>query len=141
MSVGVGSIIALGTITLLSERPMRANLIRICMALFGVGLILLAHANNGFIAYPVFALLGFASISIFNSCNMLFQTLAPERLRGRVLAMHVWALSGLGPFGVLLLSYVAEKVNLTFALTLGGSLVTAGALYSVLYRKGLQGVH
>jgi hypothetical protein len=140
LAVGIGSVSALVFITTMSDKPIRALSLRIAVTLVGIGLVVLAQAESVWLAYPVFAFLGFASVTIFNTCNTLFQTLSPERLRGRVLAMHVWALSGLGPFGVWGFGYLAQRSGLPFALQTGGLIVLAAALYGWLFRKGLQGV-
>jgi hypothetical protein len=59
-------------------------------------------------------------VTIFNTCNSLFQMIAPERLRGRVVSMHIWALNGVGPIGTLAFGYVAESHGLAFAMQLAG---------------------
>jgi hypothetical protein len=79
-------------------------------------------------------------VAQFNVTNTLFQTLSPDRLRGRVLAMHVWALSGLGPFGVYFLSWLAQRTDLPIALMTGGGCVLAGATFGWLYRRGLSDI-
>jgi MFS family permease len=140
LAVGVGSVLALIFITSMADRPIRIMALRIAITAVSIGLILLSLARTPFIAYPIFALLGFASVTIFNTCNTLFQTLSPDRLRGRVLSMHVWALSGLGPFGVWGFGYLAQRTGLPFALEMGGILVALTALYSWTFRKNLSNV-
>lgn len=139
-AVGVGAVGSIALITHLSDRSMRAVIIRLAMTLMAVGLILLGTVASPWSGYPLFALLGFCAIAHFNTTNTLFQLLSPARLRGRVLAMHIWALSGLGPFGVLAFGFVAEAVGLRFALQLGGVLVLVGATWGWIYKKGLAGV-
>lgn len=140
LAVGVGSVLALIFITSLSDKPIRALSLKIAMSMVGFCLVVLAQAREVWLAYPMFALLGFSSVTIFNTCNTLFQTLSPERLRGRVLAMHVWALSGLGPFGVWGFGYLAQRTGLPFALQLGGLVVLIAALYGWAFSKGLADV-
>jgi MFS family permease len=140
LAVGVGSVLALIFITSLSDKPIRALSLKIAITLVGICLVVLAQAREIWLAYPMFALLGFASVTIFNTCNTLFQTLSPERLRGRVLAMHVWALSGLGPFGVWGFGFLAQRTGLPFALQVGGLIVLIAALYGWTFSKGLADV-
>lgn len=140
LSVGVGAVTALIATLSLSDKPYKGLLLRIAVSTMGVGLLLLSIAHTPWVAYPFFAILGFASVLMFNTCNTLFQTLAPDRLRGRVLSMHVWALSGIGPLGILGFGYLAEKFGLPFAFQLGGALVLCSAAYSWIYRKGLAGI-
>lgn len=140
LAVGVGSVCALFIVMSLTERPVKALVIRIAITTIAVALFLLSRATTIWVAYPALAILGFASVSIFNTCNTLFQTLSPERLRGRVLSMHVWALSGIGPFGVWGFGYLAQKTSLPFALQLGGLFVGLTAVYGWTFRRGLAGV-
>jgi MFS family permease len=140
LAVVVGSVLALIFITSMADRPIRIMALRIAITAVSIGLILLSLARTPFIAYPIFALLGFASVTIFNTCNTLFQTLSPDRLRGRVLSMHVWALSGLGPFGVWGFGYLAQRTGLPFALEMGGILVALTAIYSWTFRRNLSNV-
>lgn len=140
MVIGVGSIIALSVIMHLAERRVRALLIRSAMTLLAICLITLGFVRNEWLAYPLFAILGMCAITQFNLTNTLFQTLAPPRLRGRVLAMHIWSLNGIGPFGILALGYLADARGLPFALQLGGAIVLVGAIWSWINQKGLAGV-
>jgi len=138
--VGIGAVSALAIIMQLADRSVRAILIRSAMTLLGVALFMLGFARTEEIAFPIMGVLGMCSITHFNLTNTLFQTLSPPRLRGRVLAMHIWALSGLGPFGALAFGYIAQTSGLPFALHLGGALVLVGALWAWIYKKGLQGI-
>src|SRR5205807_1178424 len=90
--------------------------------------------------YLVFALLGFGAIAIFNTCNMLFQTLSPDRLRGRVLSMHIWALSGVGPFGAIAYGYLAQHYGLPAAFLVGGCLVLLASIWAWLSIRGVGAV-
>jgi MFS family permease len=139
-AVGIGAMTALVLVMQLSERGFRAHMIRSAMTLLGLSLLVLSIVRNEFLALPVFAVLGMCAITQFNLTNTLFQTLAPPRLRGRVLAMHIWAVNGLGPFGVLASGYIAQAYGLPFALQLGGAAVLAAAIWAWIYRQGLEGL-
>jgi hypothetical protein len=105
-----------------------------------LGLIVLGVSTSAALAFPMLAIVGVAGIMQFNTTNTLFQLLSPEHLRGRVLAMHVWALSGVGPFGVLFFGWLASITDLHVALIVGGSCVLAGAIWGWLARGNLVGV-
>jgi MFS family permease len=139
-SIGIGGIVGLLTVTRLSDLPIKALLIRLAMTAIGLSLFLLSFAGSAVFAFPLFVLIGFASVTQFNTTNTLFQLLSPERLRGRVLSMHIWALAGLGPFGTLFFGWVAKETSLPFALRMGGLLVLSGAMGAWIYRKSLEGV-
>ncbi len=154
--VGIGALIGLLVITQIAHSEKKGTIIRAAMWLIGLGLITLSFARSPWIAYPVFGLVGMATIAQFNTTNALFQILSPERLRGRVLAMHIWALNGLSPFGILFFGWLANSTRQTgyfnllsvhlkvpstgVALTLqvGGVIMLLGALAATFSRKGLS---
>lgn len=139
-AVGVGAIAGLSLMTKLSHKPWRAMSIRISMTSMGVALMLLAFARSPLLAFPCFAVMGLSAISQFNTTNTLFQLLSPEHLRGRVLAMHVWALAGAAPFGAFGAGVLAEQTSLPLTLFVGGACVFVGAIWGWVNRRSLEGV-
>ncbi|MCW5943477.1 MAG: MFS transporter [Fimbriimonadaceae bacterium] len=137
-SIGVGAIVGLVTVYRLSEYPIKGVLIRIAMSTLGLGLIALTYVRQPWLAYPIFAILGGSAVAQFNTTNTLFQLIAPEKLRGRVISMHVWAISGIGPFGTLALGWLASRVGLEPALLIGGGCVLAGALAGWIKRYDFE---
>jgi hypothetical protein len=155
-AIGLGAMAGLVMITALSDSPHKRQFIRGAMAIIAFGLMLLAFIRQPLEAYIVMGLVGGSTIVQFNSTNALFQILAPERLRGRVLSMHIWALNGLSPFGVLALGYLASssrrdaaaaaplaflpEAGVRLSLFVGGILVLVGAIGALLSRRGLHGL-
>lgn len=139
-SVAVGGISGLVLLTRLSDRPWRAKAIRMSMTAMGVALILVAFTRSPLFAFPCFAVMGMSAIIQFNTTNTLFQLLSPEHLRGRVLAMHVWALVGAGPFGTLGAGVLAEQTSMPVTLFAGGVCVFLGAIWGWFNRGALEGV-
>lgn len=126
--IGIGAFLGLGTLATISGMAQRTLIIRGAMTTMAIGLLLLSMTKNPMLAFPLFVLLGASSVLQFNSTNTLFQLLSPERLRGRVQAMHMWALTGLAPFGTLFFGFYAEKTSLELALRTGGALLLVSAL-------------
>lgn len=139
-SVGVGTIVSLVLVATISHRPIKGLIVRISMTVFGIALSLLGFATTPWVAFPLLALVGFCAVAQFNTTNTLFQLLSPERLRGRVLAMHVWALNGLGPLGTLLFAWLAEATDIHVALQVGGGLVFLAAMWGWMQRRTLENV-
>ncbi len=139
-AVGLGSALALVAITMLIDKQIKAVLVKSSVTLVGVLLLILSFSYSAWLSYAIFALLGMSSVALFNTCNTLFQTLSPERLRGRVISMHIWALTGAAPFGIFGFGYLAQKVGLPIALQVGSGLVLLAAVYGWAYRRGLEGV-
>lgn len=126
-TIGVGAIAALLLGVRLADSPRRTALLRWAMTGTGVGLLVLSTVTNPAIAFPLFAILGFAVVTQFNTTNTMFQVLAPEALRGRVIAMHIWALSGLGAIGNLAMGWVAQQTSVQSAVVISGAFVLLGA--------------
>ena len=151
VSIGGGAFAGLLLVTRLAHSRRKGWLIRGSIALIAAGLLGLALTDRPWVAYPLFAMAGAGGIMQLNTTNALFQTLAPERLHGRVLAMHVWALNGLSPFGVLMLGNIARATKggsdfplhggVPFAFLLGGGLMSALLLVSFFLRAGLTNLH
>lgn len=134
-TIGIGAFAALLLMANLKSISARPAAVRLAMFALGISLILMGFARSPVLAFPLFVLTGFATVTQFNSTNTLFQLIAPDRLRGRVLAMHVWALSGLAPIGTLAFGWVASKAGIPFSLQLGGAGVLLGALWAVSRRR------
>lgn len=140
-SVGVGAVIGLASLAGISHLPIKPLLIRLAMTVLGLGLVGLTFASTPWMAFPILALIGMASVVQFNTTNTLFQLLSPPNLRGRVIAMHVWALSGLSPFGTLFFGWLASVAGLRIAIGSGAIVMLFGTLLAWIHRGRLAGVH
>ncbi len=131
-AVGIGSILALTLTAKTADMHIKGFLVRGAITAMALGLAGLALIENKILVFGILVLLGMASVTLFNTCNSLFQLISPERLRGRVLSMHIWALSGVGPLGVYPFGLLAEHYGLKYALAwaagLTGGLATAAWL-------------
>src|SRR2546423_2883289 len=115
--VGVGAIAGLLLLTFLADRPIKRTIVRVGMFALGGSIFTLGFANvlppqfRVWIAFPVIMVIGCSVMIQFNTTNTLFQLLSPERLRGRVMAMHQWAIGGLGAFGTLFFGWFAGNTQ------------------------------
>lgn len=137
-AVGIGSIFALILTAKTADLHIKGYLVRGAITAMAIGLLLLGLVKSVWLAYPVLVLLGMSSVTLFNTCNSLFQLIAPERLRGRVLSMHIWALSGVGPLGVYPFGWLAQQTSLQFALILSSVLMIALSVAGWLIRYPLE---
>jgi MFS family permease len=136
-SVGIGGMLGLVTLMLLSERPIKAKLARYAMTVFAVALMALSVIRVPWIAFICLGITGMTAIMQFNATNTLFQLLSPEALRGRVLAMHVWALSGSAPLTLPLFGWIAQAAGVHIAIRIGATLVGIGAALAWVHRSRL----
>lgn len=155
-AIGIGAVAALILVTHLADSPRKGTLIRAAMWTFAVGLPILSFVHSPYIVFPLLAVLGMAGVAQFNTTNSLFQLLAPERLRGRVLAMHIWALNGLSPFGILFFGWLANETRkdphlqigrwafelpvggVPFSLQIASVVMFLGAIGATLSKRGLS---
>ena len=129
-TVGLGAMLALFMVSYLAKFPLKGKLVRVCMLVMGTFLILLSFTRNPYVAYAIFPVLGLCSIAQFNTTNTLFQILSPDALRGRVLSMHIWAISGLSPFANLMFGWMAKHLSVSFAYLVGGMIVLSTGLFA-----------
>lgn len=138
--VGIGAFSGLALMVFQSAKPNKARIVQGSMTLMGIGVSMLAFSTSSWTAFPILVLTGASAIMQFNTTNTLFQLLSPDRLRGRVLAMHIWALAGMSPFGILFFGWLASQTSLQVSLHAGGALLLLGAGWGWLNRRSLEGV-
>ena len=114
--VGAGAIAGLLMMITLADRPIKSQMVRFGMVAMGVGILLLGFVRSPYLVFPLLVVIGASVMVQFNTTNTLFQLLSPDRLRGRVLAMHQWAVGGLGSFGTLFFGWLAETTKRPHAL-------------------------
>ncbi|HXG23009.1 MAG TPA: MFS transporter, partial [Chthonomonadales bacterium] len=90
--------------------------------LFAMGVFGLAWATQLWMALLLFLLIGMAAIAQLATANTLTQSLAPEALRGRAVAMHMFALGGLQPFGAFLAGGIAQQLGIQHTLLMGAAI-------------------
>lgn len=139
-AIGVGAMASLITLLLVSHLPIKALLCRVAMSVLALCLIALSIVRDPRVAFVVLAVAGAAGVMQFNTTNTLFQLIAPERLRGRVLAMHVWALSGIGPIALPAVGWFAHSSGIPITLVVGGAVVGLGAGLSWVFQGVMKGV-
>ncbi len=128
--IGCGALAGLVLVASMSQRPYKALFAHSAMTVMALGLGSLALVRSTALAFLLLGLVGMATIVQFNQTNLLFQLIAPEALKGRVLSMHVWAISGLAPIGTLLFGGVAEAQGLQAALGSGAVCLLVASLWA-----------
>jgi MFS family permease len=99
-------------------------------AAFGALLVALAPVESAPIALGLLVALGAAFTLLTTSANALVQLAAPDRLRGRVIAIYLFAFAGLTPVGGLVAGWLAELGGTPLAFGVAGAsalVVTAWA--------------
>jgi len=71
---------------------------------------------------------GSAMIMVFNLCNSLVQSFAPQELRGRIMAIYSFVFFGFTPLGSLWIGGLAAKIGEPTAIAIGGAISLLYAL-------------
>jgi MFS family permease len=129
-SIGLGAITGLVFLSFVADKPIKTLVARTAMTMVGIGILALGFVRSPALAFPLLGLIGASTIMQFNTTNTLFQLMSPEALRGRVIAMHLWAISGVAPFGIFAFGWLAEFRSLSVALWTGGSLLILVSIWA-----------
>lgn len=120
-SIGMGALIGALLVGRFAAVNRRGLLMFVGANLFAAGVFGLAWATHLWMALLLFLLIGMAAIAQLATANTLTQSLAPEALRGRAVAMHMFALGGLQPFGAFLAGGIAQQLGIQHTLLMGAA--------------------
>lgn len=125
---GVGALA--GALVLASRRGIAGlgRFVALSAAGFGVCLVLFALSRRLWLSVALQVPVGFFMISQMASSNTLIQSLVPDRVRGRVMALYTMMFMGMAPFGALLAGAAAERWGAPATLAAGGAATLAGGL-------------
>jgi MFS family permease len=82
---------------------------------------------------------GYCQISFVATANSRIQTLTPDHLRGRVMALYAEALIGVGPVGATQAGALASLLSAPWALSIGAAIAGAATLAVRLFRPEVFG--
>jgi MFS family permease len=127
-ATGLGAM--LGALTLAAKQNLKGlgRWIAISALAFGVSMILFAWSRNFWLSVILLLPLGFSMMLEMSASNTLIQSMVPDRLRGRVMAVYSMMFMGMAPFGSLFAGLMAKVTGAPLTLTLGGLGCIAGAL-------------
>jgi MFS family permease len=125
-SMGLGALI--GALTLAVFPQLGANPRRqLWMGAIWVAALLEFSTSRSFLVSVITLFIaGYCQISFIAAANNRIQTITPDHLRGRVMALYAQALIGVGPVGSLQAGALATRFGAPWAMAIGA--VTAGAV-------------
>jgi MFS family permease len=95
---------------------------------FGVCLCLFAASRSIWLSTAFLVPTGFCMMLQMASSNTLIQSMVPDALRGRVMAIYSMMFMGMAPFGALLAGALADRIGAPYTVAAGGLVCVAGAL-------------
>jgi len=96
--------------------------------LFALFLGAFSLTHHFWLALALIPFTSFCLASFNTSCNTLAQIMAPDALRGRVMALYTMVFMAAMPLGTLAMGFLAQRVSLSWALTIGAACCLMGAL-------------
>jgi MFS family permease len=137
---GLGALMGALLIASLGRFQFKGRLLTVGTFAFPLLLILMTFTNRLWLTLAILVASGLAVILIMNLANALVQTLTPDALRGRVMAVYSMVFFGMMPVGALWVGVVAERLGEAAAVISGALAVlsVAGAIVVAVPRiRGL----
>lgn len=126
-ATGVGAL--LGALTLASKSGVKGlgRWVAVTCAAFGVSIIMFSYSRYFWLSVVLLLPAGFSMMLQMACSNTLIQTMVPDQLRGRVMALYSMMFMGMAPIGALLGGALANRVGAPLTISIGGVACIAGA--------------
>lgn len=125
---GIGAILGSLVLATLGNVRTLGDWVGLAAAGFGVSLVLLSFSNSFWVSVGVMLLIGFTMVTQLDASNTLVQRIVPDEMRGRVMAIWTMMLTGLAPFGSLLVGVLAQHFTARRTFAAGGMACIMGAM-------------
>jgi MFS family permease len=133
-ATGIGALAA--ALILASRQNLRGlgRWVAMAATAFSVTLIVFAFSRQFWLSTAILVCIGFSMMIQMGSSNTLIQSMVPDRLRGRIMAVYSMMLMGMAPFGALLAGLVAERFGAPVTVAAGGviCLIASGVFWTML---------
>jgi MFS family permease len=138
-AAGMGALI--GTLVLAARHGVRGlgRWVMFAAMGFGASLVLFSMSHWFWLSLLLVMPAGFSMILQMASSNTLIQTMVPDELRGRVMAVYAMMFMGMAPLGALLSGAIAHHVGAPLTVRLGGIICLAGGAVFALTWPALRG--
>ena len=101
----------------------------ITCATFGISLVLFSFSKWFWVSVVLLFPAGYSMMLQMACSNTLIQTMVPNELRGRVMALYSMAFMGLAPFGALFGGTLAQRFGAPITVAVGGVASVMGAIW------------
>lgn len=128
-ATGVGALAGALTLALKNGLKGISKIISYCALGFGTSLIVFSFSRSFWLSALFLVPVGFCMMVQMASSNTLLQSMSPDRLRGRVLAVYSMMFMGMAPFGALFAGAIAERVGAPMTVAIGGVACIFGGIW------------
>jgi MFS family permease len=124
---GIGALI--GALSLAARQGVRGlgRWVAFASLGFGVSIILFSLSRSFWLSAALLMPVGFFMMVEMASSNTLVQSMVPDNLRGRVMAVYSMMFMGMAPIGALLAGTLAGRVGAPKTVAIGGAVCIVGA--------------
>jgi MFS family permease len=133
---GIGALLGALTLALREGVKGLGRLVAITCGTFGVSLFLFSFSRNFWLSAVLLLPVGFSMMLQMASSNTLIQSMVPDALRGRVMAVYSMMFMGMAPIGALFGGALADRLGAPVTVALGGVASLMGAM---VFAKMLPG--
>ena len=128
-ATGIGAL--LGALTLASRSGVRGLGRWVAYSAIGFGASLVLFSFSRWFSLSVILLVpvGYGVMLQMASSNTLIQTMVPDDLRGRVMAVYTMMFMGMAPMGSLFAGAMAERIGAPWTVAIGGVAAVAGGFH------------
>ena len=127
---GAGAL--LGSVSLAFRRGLKGlgSWVAFATVAFGTSLVLFSLSRRFWLSAACLVPVGFSFMVAMASSNTLVQSMAPDALRGRVMALYSMMFMGMAPFGALLAGSLAHRIGAPRTVAINGAVcVVAGLVF------------
>jgi MFS family permease len=119
----------LGAIALAMKKRVQGlgRWVTVSAAMFGVALMAFSFSQHFWLSCLLIFCAGFFMMVQMSSSNTLIQSMVPDRLRGRVMAVYSMMFMGMAPLGSILAGGVAERLKAPLTVAGGAGLCVVAA--------------
>lgn len=125
---GIGALTA--ALVLASRKSIRGlgRWVAFASGAFGVFIILFSQSRSFWLSAAFLVPAGFSMMLQMSASNTLVQSMVPDELRGRVMAVYSMMFMGMAPLGALMAGSLAEIIGAPLTVALGGAVCILGAI-------------
>ena len=127
-ATGVGAL--LGALTLAARTGLKGlgKWVAVCSAGFGASLILFSFSHWFWVSAAFLVPVGAFMMVQMAASNTLIQSMVPDQLRGRVMAVYSMMFMGMAPFGAFFAGAIAARLGAPITVAIGGVACIAGSI-------------
>jgi len=128
-ATGTGALIATIIISAFSQKINPYLFIIGGCIISSIGLIIFSTNNWIYLAYILLPIIGFCTVGMFATTNILIQNSVTDHMRGRVISIYTLAFMGFSPLGSFEIGFIADKFGSQIAICINAIIVLFFGLY------------